>query len=149
MMSDREPDGGAKMSEEKTTRLISDKFFAETPEGHVLVGSKCQSCGKVFFPKKTLCTACFTKDNMEVVPLSKKGRIVSHASDDRDMMDVGYPHICAYVDLPEGVRLFSLLTDVEDDSKLKEGTEVETVVERLRTDEQGCDVFVFKFKPCL
>jgi uncharacterized OB-fold protein len=140
---------GDKVNESKKTRLISDKLFAQTPEGYVLVGSKCKSCGKVFFPKKTLCTACFTKDNMEVVPLSKKGRLVSHASDDRDMMGLGYPHICAYVDLPEGIRLFSLLTDVDDDTKLKEGLEVETVVERFRTDELGYDILVFKFRPCL
>ncbi len=135
--------------ESKKTRLISDNFFAQTPAGYILVGSKCKSCGKVFFPKKTFCTACFGKDNMEIVPLSKKGRLVCYASDDRDMMAVGYSHICAYVDLPEGIRLFSLLAHVEDESKLKEGMEVETVTERLRTDEMGYDILVFKFKPCL
>ena len=137
--------------EEKKERFICNRWFGETPDGPGLIGSKCKTCGKVYFPKKTVCQACWEKDNMETVPLSRKGKLVAYATDDRDLMGVGYPHICGFVDFPEGIRLFSMLSGVgtlEDEAKLKKGMEMETVVERYRTDKYGKDVFIFKFKPC-
>lgn len=136
---------------QKKERFICERWFGETGQGIGLIGSKCRSCGKVYFPKKTVCPSCWEKDNMETVPLSRKGRLVVWAADERDMMGVGYPHICGYVDLPEGIRLFSLLSGVgtvEDEAKLKKGMEVETVVERYRTDKYGNEVLIFKFRPC-
>jgi uncharacterized OB-fold protein len=53
-----------------------------------------------------------------------------------------------YIDLPEGVRLLSLLTGCEPSrDALKAGQEMELVFEPIRTDKEGNQVLAFKFKP--
>lgn len=139
------------MEKEKRERFICERWFGETDHGIGLIGSKCKTCGRVYFPKKMVCQSCWEKDNMETVPLSRRGKLVVSTADERDMMGVGYPHICAYVDFPEGIRLFSMLSGVgtlEDQKKLRKGMEMETVVEKYKTDKYGNDVLIFKFRPC-
>ena len=91
---------------------------------------------------------------MEELPLSRRGKIsagvIAHVA------PVGFkpPYAMAYVDLPEGVRLFSQLTDVElcnefvvpGTELLQPGTEVELVIEKIREDDAGNDVIGYKFK---
>ena len=50
--------------------LVVDKFFERTPDGPLLVGSKCKECGKVYFPRKKVCYKCFKNDTLEVHPIN-------------------------------------------------------------------------------
>ena len=53
-----------------------------------------------------------------------------------------------YVDLPEKIRLFSLITDCDPEGKdLRCDMPVETVVDTLMKDESGDDVYTYKFRP--
>jgi hypothetical protein len=53
------------------------------------------------------------------------------------------------VDLPEGVRLFTLLTDCEPfEEKLKLDMEVEMVIEKVMTNDFGEEIYAYKFRPC-
>ncbi|MFB0563838.1 MAG: Zn-ribbon domain-containing OB-fold protein [Candidatus Lokiarchaeia archaeon] len=111
----------------------------------LLVGSKCQNCGKVFFPKKRLCTNCYTWDKMEETTLSKKGKIFSWTVSSM----YGLPPIpFGYVDLPEGIRLFTQFTDCDPcEQNLNIGMDVEMVVQKM-WDQFFTKEFVgYKFKP--
>ena len=85
---------------------------------------------------------------MEEIELSGRGRI-----DTFSVLHVGapgfpVPYIVAYVVLPEGPRLFSMIGGCEPSEKsLEIGTEVELIVDKIRTDEQGNEVIGYKFKP--
>lgn len=59
--------------------LVVDKFFERTPDGPLLVGSKCKECGKVYFPRKKVCYKCFKNDTLEVHPMAKRGQIVTYS----------------------------------------------------------------------
>lgn len=133
--------------DKKKIRLYNNRYFMESPQGPIVVGSKCKSCGRVFFPKKNLCAHCFKRDGMEVVPLSKRGKLHTFGIGNRSHMGLKTPFAVGYIDLPEKVRIFSLLTDCDPLGELKIGIEMEMVIDTLMTDEFGYEVITYKFKP--
>ena len=135
------------MSKVNKIRLLNPRYFGDFPEGPVLKGSKCKSCGSVFFPTKTLCTRCQNEEEMEIVPLSKKGRLSTFAVSSRSHIGLDTPYAVGYIELPEKVRFFSLLSGCEPFDQLEIGMEMEMVIEKLREDEFGYDVLVYKFRP--
>ena len=129
----------------ETKEFIDGVFTRPVTSKSSLLGCKCKSCGKIYFPKKKLCTNCLSWDSMEEVALSRRGKIftwtVSH------MYNLpSYP--IGYVDLPEGIRLFAQFNECDPPEKvLKIGMEVEMVVQKM-TDIFGVREFVgYKFKP--
>ena len=113
-----------------------------------LLGSRCQSCGEVFFPRRVVCARCLHEacDDME---LSTNGRIWTwtwcHApmfgKTDSDAGGYGV----AQVDLPEGPRVQSILAGGPDDFRI--GLEVELDLESLRTNVDGDEVVIYRFRP--
>lgn len=127
---------------------VNRDFFEERDGEFVLVGAKCKRCGKVYFPKKKLCLNCMT-DEVEVIPMSKKGKIASWTvARQTYTYGIPVPYAFGYVDLPEGVRLFTIFTDCEPfDERLKTGKEVEMVIGKVREDEMGNEIIGYLFKP--
>ncbi len=112
-----------------------------------LIGSKCQSCGAVAFPRRVVCHKCLS-DNVVEIPLSRRGKLASFTVAWVAPEGVKPPVIMGYIDLPEGVRLFSMLTGSEPlRDALKVGQEMELVFEEIRTDKDGNKIVAFKFKP--
>lgn len=129
----------------ETKEFVDGVFTRPLSSKSSLVGCKCKSCGKIYFPEKKLCTNCLSWDNMEEVTLSKRGKIftwtVSHM--------YGLPPLpIGYVDIPEGIRLFTQFTECDPPEKvLKIGMEVEMVVQKM-TDPFGIKEFVgYRFRP--
>jgi uncharacterized OB-fold protein len=58
------------------------------------------------------------------------------------------PYLIGFIDLPEGIKLFSLLTQCDPwDRVLKVGMEMEMVIETIRQDEEGNEIVAYKFRP--
>ena len=115
-----------------------------------LIGSKCRNCGCVIWPKRRVCPACVRDDVMEEIPLSRKGKIQSFSVVHQAPagFDFEIPYIQAVVQLPEGVTLFSLVSDVEAKSDaLKLGQAMEMIVDRIGSDKEGNDIVSWKFRP--
>ncbi len=129
--------------------LVVEKFFQRTPQGPILVGSKCKECGKVFFPQKKVCTKCFRDDTLEQHPLAKRGRIISYSVSHHNLQGIPLPYAFAYVHLPEdNIILFSLLKDLEPaEEKLAVGIEVEQCLDYLREDPWGNKIITYKYRP--
>jgi len=123
-------------------------YYRFKDEKPYLIGSKCKICGYVAFPKKVVCPVCLTKESMEEIELSGKGKI-----DTFSVLHVGapgfaVPYVVAYVVLQEGSKVFSMIEGCEPSEKsLEVGTDVELVVGKIRDDEQGNEVIGYKFKP--
>ena len=131
----------------KTQRFIEDAWFEETAEGPRLVGSRCESCRAVFFPKKQVCPKCFDGE-LRDVPLSRVGKLHSYALSVLGPPGIEKPFVVGFVDLPEGIKLYSILTDCDPwDDVLRIGMEMEMVVEKIKEDEQGLDIMGYKFRP--
>jgi benzoylsuccinyl-CoA thiolase BbsA subunit len=112
-----------------------------------LKGYRCKRCGKLWFPKFMFCPDpdCWSED-LEVTPLSRRGEIYS-ATDvyigQLSMRDY-VPLIVGYVDLPEGIRIFSQLEG--EIGSFKCGDEVELVTGPVRSNRKGESVISYKFK---
>lgn len=86
---------------------------------------------------------------MQDIPLSQRGRLYSFTVAHVAPLGFRAPYLQAFIDLPEGPRIFSLISeDVPPrEDALEEGMEMELVIERVRDDEAGNPVVSYKFRP--
>ncbi len=113
-----------------------------------LLGSRCQACGEVFFPRRVVCARCL-HEGCDDLELSSTGTIYTwtyvhvplFAKADADVSGYGVGQI----DLPEGPRVQAILVGGADDFRI--GMEVETDLEVLRQDKDGNDVVIYRFRP--
>lgn len=129
--------------------LVDSKLFARRPDGTVeVVGSRCGKCGRVYFPKKKACVDCMVWDDLEEVPLSKKGKLVSYSVSRDPLRGFPIPYAFGYVMLPEGIMIYSLFTECEPfEEKLKIGMDMEMVIGYMMTDRYENDIICYKFRP--
>ncbi len=119
----------------------------ETTEGY-LIGSICNSCQTVSFPRRKVCPHCLKQDDIGEIKLSQSGSLYSFSVNQVAPEGFEAPYITGKVDLPEKVRIFSVITKCEPDIKnLKIGMEMVLVFEPLRKDAQGENLYSYKFKP--
>ena len=104
----------AERSDKKAEAAFFHPDLLEIPEKGLpyLKGYRCRQCGKIWFPKFARCPNpdCWS-DELEVIPLSRRGRIYS-ATDvfiGQPSMRQYMPLSVGYVDLPEGIRIFAQL----------------------------------------
>ena len=115
-----------------------------------LIGSQCTHCGEVFFPKREngLCSYC-QSSNLKEIKLSSKGKIYSYTVV-MQRPPVYYkaevPYAIGFVELPEGIRVETLFTGCHLDD-LRVGMEVEMLIDKLHEEEDGTEVYCYKFRP--
>lgn len=115
--------------------------------GAVLLGNRCRSCGRSFFPRRSLCPTCFVGGELEPVRLNRRGTIYSstvvHIP---SPAGIQAPYAYGYVDLEgEGLRVFALF-DGEDPEAFRPGLGVELVVDPIRTDSRGREIIGYRFR---
>lgn len=110
----------------------------------VLVGSRCGRCGKIAFPRRTVCDRCGKEGGQEDARLSSIGRLYSFSEVHVAHEGFQTPYVIAYVDLPEGVRVFGQVEHRAAELKLDEVLEFTLGVVRY-TPEHG-KVISYKFR---
>lgn len=116
-----------------------------------LKGSKCRVCEEVFLGKHLSCGNCANED-MEEIVFSNKGKLWTYTvirnrpPGDYKGPDPFVPFGEGLIELPEGIRFLSPLTDC-DINNIKIGTEWRLVVDVLYVDDNRTEVMSFKFKP--
>jgi len=113
-----------------------------------LEGSKCKKCEKIFYPPKPSCPYCGSLET-ESIELPKRGKVISWAIE--YTVPEGYraeaPLVIALIELENGVKVLSALTDVEPD-KVFDGMEVEATLRKLWVEgTDGIIVYGVKFAP--
>lgn len=137
-----------------TKRLpAAEGLFDETEDGPRLFGSKCRSCGTLYFPRSSVChhPDC-GESEIEDAAFGPRGTLWSCAIQNYPpplpaRYDEPYkPYAMGVVDLAEGLRVLGRIS-TDDPEDLKLGAEVELVLEPLYRDEDGNEVITWKFKP--
>lgn len=93
-----------------------NKPFWDAVADHRLVLQRCSGCGHHYQVPRPMCPECHTMDTMEWVPSEGRGEIYSFVNYTTDRMAypaMKIPYSVVLVELEEGVRLISNLTDVE------------------------------------
>lgn len=122
--------------------FIRDDLFKETPDGVVLVGNRCTSCGVTFFPKADFCSQCLGKELEEFV-LGKRGTLYSYTITRVPVGRYPIPHAIGMITLPEKVRITAPLIMGEEDFKV--GAEMEMEITTLWSEEDR-DIIGYKFR---
>jgi len=141
------------VNSEKKKIPVKDELWTKPSspgEKPQLIGSKCLSCGEIFFPKREKgrcinCQAAYLED----IKLSRKGKVYSFAVVliKPPMYYRGpVPYAFVYVELPEVVRVETLFTDCDFEA-LKIGMDAELVIEKLQEDDEGNEIVTYKFRP--
>ena len=129
------------------------RFWREIPSRYNLVGSKCGNCGALDFPPRDVCPKCGRKSlgKMGRMKLSGRGRIFSYTviHDAPKAFDIMKPYVLAIVEMEEGLRMTSQVTDLEP-AEAKIGMPVETAFRKLGEEgAAGVIHYGYKFKPAL
>ncbi|MCX5814830.1 MAG: OB-fold domain-containing protein [Proteobacteria bacterium] len=119
-------------------------------EKAALLANRCRSCGRTFFPKRSLCPECFVDGEMEEVKLDTRGIIYSTTVVTvPSPAGIKPPYAYGYVDLPaNNVRVFALFAGA-DPRTFVPGQEVDLVVEPIMVNKQGQKVIGYKFRKVL
>lgn len=116
-----------------------------------LIGCKCRKCGERFFVKREICENCQSQD-LEEITLSDRGKLYAFsvlyypAPPPYKPPTPFVPFGIGWVKLPEGIVIYSLLTE-NDPAKLKVGMDMELTFSKFDEDKDGNDVMVCMFKP--
>jgi uncharacterized OB-fold protein len=99
-----------------------ERFLSEDK----LMGSRCQRCGVLSVPPRSICMKCYGSE-MEWVEIKGKGRLAAFTSIAvgppfmiREGYDRKHPYVCGVVELEVGVRVVARIEGVD-------GTNPETI----------------------
>ena len=123
---------------------VIEGLFAESPEGYTLLAYKCTSCEQVHFPRAERCLSCLC-DDLEKVPLSGRGKLFSYTVVQMPASHFQPPYAVGYVDLAEGIRIFTPL-DIVENKPFQVGMEMEINTGPL-WQEDDKDVVGYRFSP--
>ena len=122
---------------------IREGLFTDRVDGK-LIGFKCKSCGSILPPLTITCPCCYSSD-LEVLPLSGKGKLYSYTTNYMDTGCCKSPFPCGLIELKEGFRIYSVLKE-KSGRPFEINIEMEMVVEKL-WDKDSDEVIGYKFQP--
>ena len=124
------------------------RTWRHIPQRYNLIGSKCTTCGKTYFPPRVLCPECRRKGVIENIQFKGTGKIHSFSivhTPQEDFKEIS-PYAVAIIELDEGAKITSQVINSDLD-KLEIGDPVEMVFRKIREDgEDGVISYGFKFK---
>ena len=132
---------------------VVEGLFHEQDGNLTLIGSKCSSCGTLYFPRAYGCNnpTC-SVGTIEEVELSRHGKIHSFTVQyyppppPFKAPDPFSPFAVGLVELADGLRVVGIV-DSDNPESVKIGDEVDVVGGILYRNDDGEDVTVWKFRP--
>ncbi len=129
---------------------IADYFeLTESDDTPVrLRGSRCPACDEVLYPRRLVCAKCLHEGTDDVL-LSTNGTLFTWTWVHVPLFAKTDSKVSQYavgqVDLPEGPRVQSILMGTPGDFTI--GMQLELDLETLRSDADGNDTVIYRFKP--
>jgi len=131
--------------------MAAPRFWRENPSRYNLMGFKCNSCGRQFFPMRVICPFCHRKSvgKIERVRLSSEGTVFSFTEVHEGLEELGKqtPYMIAMVELAGGVRVTGQVADC-DPCSVKIGDRVRVTLRKLSEEGRGGIIhYGYKFVP--
>ena len=125
--------------------------FLKIPEqgDPYLEGHECKSCGAIFLGERTVCGKCGTRDQLEAIKLSNRGKLYVYSIVHRSFPGIKTPYISAVVDLEGGGTVKGNLVHIDPDPELiRMGMPVEVIYEIAPSkDQEGNEYLTYYFQP--
>jgi len=117
-------------------------------ERYRLIGSRCKTCGRIFFPSRNIFPYCRRKGELEEYKLSGRGKVYTYSVvhvPPKEFERMA-PYVIAIVELEEGPRITAQIDCKPEEVYI--GMPVEVVFRRIKEDgEDGIIHYGYKFKP--
>ena len=125
--------------------------WREIPGRYNLQGTKCENCGSIFFPSRSLCPKCRRAAIGKIVPykVCPRGTVFTYSiiHEAPDCNSMQKPYAVAMVKTEDGVMIEAQLVDVDLD-KIEIGMPVRAVLRKLDSDgKAGVIHSGYKFVP--
>ena len=125
------------------------RYWRENKSRYNMIGAKCGSCGKTYFPPRDLCPECGRKSlgKMEPFKFSGKGTVYSTTlvHEAHEQYDMLKPYNLALIELDEGSRILGQIIDSEP-SEIMIGTRVKSTLRKLGEEgKAGIIYYGYKF----
>jgi len=126
------------------------RYWRERKIKYRLIGGKCKTCNRSFYPPRKVCPYCSSREVEEIL-LPRKGKILSYTI--INVPPKGFekysPYVIAIVELENGARVLAQLTDI-DENEVKVGLDVEAVFRKYSEQSPvGIIEYGIKFRPVL
>jgi len=124
------------------------RFWRKIPQRYNMLGTKCETCGKHFFPPRTFCPDCRRAGKIVDYKFVGRGTIVTYsvihtASEQYEALT---PYVIAIVKLDEGPQITTQIVCRPDQVKI--GMKVKSVFRKIATDgASGIIHYGTKFVP--
>lgn len=131
------------MPHRKSLSLVWRKY----PQRYRLVGTKCLTCGRYFFPPRDFCPHCRRKGKIVKYRMKGTGKIHSYTvvRVPQEGFELETPYILAIVELDEGPKLTAQICDV-DPEDVTIGMPVKVTFRRISEDgDSGIINYGYKF----
>lgn len=131
---------------------VVEGLFEQTADGARLIGSRCRTCGTLYFPQAIACRDPHDGDRtVERVPLPDRGVLHSYTVQryrppSLFRMEPWAPYAIGLVDLGGGLRVMGMMTGVAPED-LAIGLRVRVVAAPLCVGSTGEDVLTWMFAP--
>ena len=129
------------------------RFWRETPRRYNLGGSKCGTCGTVYFPPRSVCPECASHrqsiGRMTPFQLSGEGEVLSYTivHEPAEGFEMLVPYVLALVRTTEGPVLTGQVVDVSLE-EVRIGLPVHATFRKLREEgKAGVIHYGYKFAP--
>jgi uncharacterized OB-fold protein len=132
-------------------KKIAEGLF-HLPKGDLasgyLIGAQCSRCSLVLFPRRRVCPVCLDRESMGETTLSKHGTLYSFSVNRMAPDGFTAPYITGKVDLPEKVRIFSVITGCQvTEDALSIGMDMRLVFKVVGKDPDGNELIGYTFQP--
>jgi len=127
------------------------RYWRDNPSRYNLIGVRCGSCGRLFFPPRNVCPECHRKSigKMEKIRFRGEGEVYSFSvvHEAPPQFEMIKPYVVALIRLDEGVMITSQVIDC-DPSEVKIGMRVRSTLRRLGEEGPGGVIhYGYKFVP--
>lgn len=124
------------------------RFWRKIPQRYNLIGTRCTTCGRYFFPPRSFCPECRRAGKIVDHQFAGNGTIVTFtvirtASEQFEQLT---PYVFAIIELDEGPRISAQIVCSPDDARI--GMRVNPVFRRIAADgESGVIYYGTKYAP--
>jgi uncharacterized OB-fold protein len=133
-------------------RVPIEAGFFTIPEDRAapprLLGSRCQSCGEVFFPRRPVCAKCLHVGT-EDLEFGGSGQLYTYTYVHFPLFGSRRAEAGGYgvgqIDTEEGPRVQAVLSGGPEDFAI--GMPMEIELETLRENKKGQEVVIFRYRP--
>jgi scaffold protein (connect acetoacetyl-CoA thiolase and HMG-CoA synthase) len=124
------------------------RFWRKIPQRYNLIGTRCETCGRHFFPPRSLCPDCRRAGKIVTHKYYGTGTVVTYTviHTANEQFEAYTPYVLAIIRLDEGPQMTAQVICSPEDIKI--GMRVKSTFRRIMADgESGIIHYGTKFVP--